>query len=456
MQIISGRVGARRRPRLAPRRVAWDRLVLIVLVLAGCFGATTRATAAGVYVRFKMIEPAETTYYVQVRGFLHTTPWYLPELVVPEKAKQDEAQRTAAGQFTPWFDVGAWASNKLHGRMNRSGGVAEFPNISAKFVTTAESPTRKVIIELATAPAAAAVVKRFEESFPGEATSFLVSPNLKQDADSLETAAQMTARRLAWAREASGGVRSSPTNLIVQTQLWGSLRPDLALLDGEVLWLSGFNLVTGQSPEVRNKYGFRDPGGHDWVNLGLHLTREQAFTNMQRAAAQAKPASYPALFGFSDEIAAPKIGTNVAALAHFHAWLKQRKIRARDLGVNALTNVVPIELPKALKERQRENEPAANRVFYWSTKFRQDGAAERVRWLTEAFRQYGPTNVLTSTLVADHPYFAGSGFGMGMDMPNAAWGNYPLSLNWFDLMRRQAVEVIGIEDWMGLQYMYGP
>src|SRR4029434_2071488 len=61
-----------------------------------------------------------------------------------------------------------------------------------------------------------------------------------------------------------------------------------------------------------------------------------------------------------------------------------------------------------------------------------------------------------SSLVADHPYFAGTGLGMGMDEPNMAWGGYPLALDWFDLARQRAVDVIGIEDWMGLQYMYGP
>src|SRR5215813_5314480 len=45
---------------------------------------------------------------------------------------------------------------------------------------------------------------------------------------------------------------------------------------------------------------------------------------------------------------------------------------------------------------------------------------------------------------------------MSMDEPNMAWGGYPLSLDWFDLARQRAVDVIGIEDWMGLQYMYGP
>jgi hypothetical protein len=48
-----------------------------------------------------------------------------------------------------------------------SGGTTEFPNITADFVTSADSLTRKVVIELATAPDARAVVKRFDELFRG-------------------------------------------------------------------------------------------------------------------------------------------------------------------------------------------------------------------------------------------------------------------------------------------------
>jgi len=44
---------------------------------------------------------------------------------------------------------------------------------------------------------------------------------------------------------------------------------------------------------------------------------------------------------------------------------------------------------------------------------------------------------------------------MGMT-PNACWGGYPLAADWFDLARTRAVDLIGIEDWMGLQFMYGP
>ncbi|HAK93744.1 MAG TPA: hypothetical protein DCM87_01725, partial [Planctomycetes bacterium] len=89
-------------------------------------------------------------------------------------------------------------------------------------------------------------------------------------------------------------------------------------------------------------------------------------------------------------------------------------------------------------------------------RFRQQSATQRLRWLTESFRRHAPPGVLTTTLVADHPYFGGSGLGMGMDRENTTWGGFPLSLDWFSLGRERAVDVIGIEDWLGLNFMYGP
>ncbi len=144
------------------------------------------------------------------------------------------------------------------------------------------------------------------------------------------------------------------------------------------------------------------------------------------------------------------------ALAHFHAWLKERGVAPADLGVVSLDDVVPIESPAMLRERQKLNRSAANRVFVWTTRFRQDSATQRLKWLTQSFHRHAPTNVLTTTLVADHPYFGGSGLGMGMDRENTTWGGFPLSLDWFALAREQVVDVIGIEDWLGLNFMYGP
>ena len=163
-------------------------------------------------------------------------------------------------------------------------------------------------------------------------------------------------------------------------------------------------------------------------------------------------------FGFSDEIAArPRIGDDKTgkALQHFHEWLKAEGIAAKDLGVERIEDVVPIETPDVWKERMRGNEAAARRIFSFTSRFRQLAGTERLRWNTEALHRELGKEVLSTALVADHPYFGGTGLGMGI-RPDSCWGNHALALDWFDLARRKAVDLIGIEDWMGLQFMYGP
>lgn len=408
-------------------------------------------------VRFKLVEPADTTYYVKLAGYIHAPPWYLPDAVWPEAADKDAAKRVASGEFTPWFDLGKHAGDRMHRRMKRSGGIAEFPNVTVDFLTSAPNDSRKVVIQLAEQPDETQVVKQFEESFKGSLTSFLVSPDLVDDKDGLETASQMSERRLGWARAASGGKRASPERHLIQTSFWSPQRPELNVKEGEVLWLLGFNVVGGQFAEVRDRFHFRDPGHSHGVPLGLSATRESIDAQMRKEAAlhpNGLAAGVP--FTFSDEICArPTIGEDSAALPLFHAWLAEQGIEPASLGVQRLTEVVPIEAPEVLRERERENGPAARRTFYHTSRFRQLAGTERIRWNTEAFHRHFPPGPVTTTLVADHPYFSGTGLGMGMS-PNPTWGGYPLALDWFDMARRRAVDMAGIEDWMGLQYMFGP
>lgn len=415
-------------------------------------GAEVRAPPeepARVFVRFQLLEPAGTRYYVRLGGYIHKEPWHLPGAVVPPGSDADPGRRVASGDRTPWFDLSAHAGDLLHGRLARAGGVAEFPNVTAEFVADEPSEKRRIEIELATGPDEASVAKRFRESFSGASTSFLVSPRLREDAASLETASEMSQRRLSWAREATGGRRVAPRRLIVQTSFWAPQRPELNLIEAEVLHLLGFNVVGNQTPEVRERYGFLEPGATHDVDFGPAATREAIDRGMARLAA-ARPQRFApgAPFNFSDEVCArPPIGEDPVALAHFRAWLAER---AQGFG-----ELDPIETPEELREREKRDARAARRAFAFASRFRQEAAIERIAWTSESFhRHFGP-EALTSILVADHPYFAGTGLGMGME-PNWAWGGYPLALDWFLLGRRRAVDLIGIEDWMGLQFMYGP
>jgi hypothetical protein len=434
---------------------------------------TTLSAAAddGVFVRFSLESSGEAKadYFVRVGGYIHNEPWYLPAAVVPDGADREASKRVAGGQFTPWFDLKRHAGDRLHGRLHRSGGVAEFPNVTADFVCQPPRERLAVVIELATAADEGQVVKRWRESFSGTLTSFLVSPTLRADADSLETAAEMTTRRLQWAREASSGRRASPQRLVIQTSFWSPQRPELNLQEAEVLRLLGFNVVGNQPPEVRQAGWFRVPGHTHDVDFGPAATREAIDELMrQHASRQREPLDASAPFGFSDEIVSrPPLGDSAEARHHFHAWLAQQRIAPADLGVPRLDEVVPIETPEVLGQREPRAGAAARRVFYYTSRFRQQAATDRVAWHTEAFHKHfdglvraGSENGAfskppTSTLVADHPYFSGSGLGMGMT-PNPTWGGYPLACDWFELARRRAVDMIGIEDWMGLQYMYGP
>jgi hypothetical protein len=437
-----------------------DRGVLLALAAVVIAGTSLAAGPPGrpndgVFVRFRLTEPAGQTYYVRVGGYIHNAPWYLPGAVHPAGADVDAGKRIATGAFTPWFDLKTHAGPRLHGRLDRAGGVAEFPNVTAEFVAGGPAPRLSTEIELATAADEKAVVKRWRETIDGPLTSFLVSPQLARDADQLESAAEMTDRRLAWARAATAGKPATPQRLIVQTSFWGPQREELNLREAEVLKLLGFNVVGNQSAAIHERFGFRRPGATHDLDFSPRVTQDEADRAVGKMAKPIQAVAPGAPFNFGDEISAGTIGPDKQALAHFHAGLKEQGILPRDLGVTDLTAVVPIESPDVLRERQKADRRAANRVFYYTSRFRQAATTERLRWLTDAVHRHAPGGPITSTLVADHPYFAGTGLGMGMG-PNPAWGRAALAADWFDLARRRAVDLGAIEDWLGLQYMYGP
>ncbi len=444
-------------------------LVNVILLACGLFSSQCEAElypsqsstkGAGVYVRFKLVEPLETRYHIRLGGFIHKPNWYLPRAVLPSGSDKDKTLRLRSGESTEWFDLKAHCGKLLHSRLNRAGGVAEFPNVTVQLVSEPKVDRVRLLIQLATAADDRAIVRSFDETFNGELTSFLVSPSLRKDAEALETAAQMTARRLRWAREATGGKRISPTHHIVQTSFWGPQRPELNVQEAKVLWLLGFNVVGNQRAEVRAAFekDLRVPGHTHSVQFGPAATRAKIDELFRQHAAKLKtPLGAGVPYGLADEIAArPPIGENDQALSHFHRWLASRRINPKELDVAKLDDVIPLETPPAFKAAAQVNASAARRIFYYTSRFRQEAATQRIRWHTESFHKHFPQGPITTTLVADHPYFGGTGLGMGFHTPNSTWGNWPLAVDWFDLTRRRAVDMIGIEDWMGLQFMYGP
>src|SRR5262249_3955011 len=113
----------------------------------------------GVFLRLRLDEPADAAWYVKLSGYIHNDPWRLPDAVWPAGADRDPNKRVPPREFSPWFDLGTHAGKKLHGQQHRAGGVAEFPNVTAQFLGGGTNPLHRIVIELATAPEDAAIIK---------------------------------------------------------------------------------------------------------------------------------------------------------------------------------------------------------------------------------------------------------------------------------------------------------
>ena len=438
----------------------WLKLVGIGL-LAGLLWPTSIYADDGVFCRFKVIQPAPGQL-LHRRWRVHPRALLASALSHPAGGGEQGPQQTLRGRGVHPLARPQSPGRQAASQPSRSlRGIAELPNISAQFYFDKNEPaTRKiVVIELATAADEKAVVKRFEETLQDDLTTFLVSPDLAKDKDTLESMSQMENRQLDWAMAASGGQRVSPKSHIIETTYYGPTTRGGTVMGSRVLSLLGFNYVGNQSAEVHAKFPeLGMPGFTHNFDIATGTSRETIDESVKKQAPGYKDVTQPgAPFNFADEVCCyPNIGTNQKGLANFHAWLAERKILPQDLGLATLDQVVPIEDPKIFAEREAQNGPAARRVYYYTARFRQEASTQRLKWHTESFHKYFPKGLVTSTLVADHPYFGGTGLGMGLRTGNTTWGWNALALDWFDVARQKAVDMAGIEDWMGLQYMFGP
>ena len=416
----------------------------------GCTVSSNSEVSEKVYFRIKVEAKDQLPYSFDAKVYRHKAPWRPKLGHFPKGAKKNKLLKIKNGQFSEWIDLSG--KDILHECLNRSGGKSEFPSIELSFPKE-NNGNKKLTIQLATSPSEQSIVKTIKESFVGLKTVFLVSPNLKKDAELLESASQSTERRLKWAKDASGGKRIAPKNLIFQTTMYGHLRPDLERKEAEIINLLGFNTVAKQSDIFRNSFNFSETTHTHSTKIDFvstHKKRSELVQNLKKNKSQEKYS----VFYINDEITAAKIEGNSNAIADYKSWVKGTKFNKKKLKLKRWSNLEPVETPQELKTFNRKDQANANRLFYHTARYRQLRSIELLNEYSVKIKQQFP-GIKTSSLTASHPYFAGSGLGMGMKK-NGAWGGHPLSLDWFEIGRSKPVDIIGVEDWLGLQYMYGP
>ncbi|MBN1420104.1 MAG: hypothetical protein JXP34_15100 [Planctomycetes bacterium] len=412
------------------------------------------AGAADVFVRAKVLEPPGERFVLTTGGFRHdgrSGQWYLPSRRI----------EVAGGAWSEWIDAGAW---DLHGRLDRSGGVAEWPAMKLSVARGGGGdPIRgcTLAVQLADRPAGDAVAIAFEESSGSETIGFLLPWPLRERKIEFETGSQMAARHLAWAREATGGRAPALRRFDIITSLWGPYDPRLAERAAETLRLLGFNLVGGAPLDVLRALDLRtyaatwhlaaDPEASitswrtgDGARIARDLGRDEGRSRAERTA----------YYVVCDEIKTLDFrGVDAKKLdGWFRAYLRERGETDASLGKPIDAVSYPAEAMHA-KALPHGADPAARKVLYHAAKFGQRWSVARLRQTTDLVKASfaaadPPIAMATETLPSDHGFFN-------------AWGPPHIGMSYrmldlFEIGRQEAVDILSAEDWMGLNHMYGP
>lgn len=399
---------------------------------------------AGVFARFKVIEPAHGRFHVSASGFRHEDPWWLPTATV----------QTDAGAWTEWMDVSAWP---WHGKLNRVGGIAEWPAMKLAVTPAIDANPVKgctLEVQLAEQPEEKAVVHSFTEKSGSNTIAFLVPTPLREQAKEFETGSQMTARHLKWAKEAGGATPASLKHFTFVTALWGHYDPDLMRQAVKTLKLLGINVIGNGDSAILREMGVRTYG-QTWSYAPDPEAAKQAWESEAKAL---KPAmdteagrwrtTGATHWVVGDEVMTLDFrGMTPAALnGWFRDYLRSKGLNDSDLG-RALDQV---EYPaKAMYEKSlpRDADLPTRKLMYHAAKFGHWYSAKRLRATSDLVRSTLP-GMKTETLPSDHGFFH-------------AWGAPHIGMSYrmldlFELGAQRVVDEISAEDWLGLNHMYGP
>lgn len=421
--------------------------VLVGLVVGAA--AAVAAQGAEVFVRVKVVEPQGEKFLLTTGGHIHVPNWYLPS----------ESLETAGGQWSRWIDLRKWP---LHGRLDREGGLAEWPSMKLSLAhAPSGTPAQGCAMEvqLADRPDPAAVVVSFTERSGSNTIGFLLPHPLREKKAEFETGSQMTARHLAWAREATQGQARTLEKFELITSVWGHYDPVLARQAIQTLKLLGFNVTGGVPVSVMREAGMRT------YTATWHLEADPAESaerwKQGEAARIAKALATDegswtyrnmAHYVIADEIQTMDFRRVDRAKLNgwFRAYLRARGETDASLG----RPIDRVEYPaEAMHEKTlpRGADLPTRKIMYYAGKFGQWWSVKQLRQTTELVKQTFaglPGGMKTETLPSDHSFFNAWG------APHTGMGYRGLDL--FEIGAQEAVDVLSAEDWLGLNHMYGP
>jgi hypothetical protein len=415
----------------------------LVAALLGVFAGSARC--ADIYLRFQVINPPSGRFKVTTGGYRHVDPWYLPS----------ESVEVEGGAWSRWVDLTRFP---LHGKIDRSGGVAEWPTMS---LALSPADGGKAIagcafhVQLADKPDENSVVIDFRETGASNVICFLLPGPLRENKKEFETGSQMVARQLNWAKRATGGHAPKLNHFDVITSVWGHYDATLTRKTAETLKLLGFNVVgLGIGISAIREFGFRTYSAtwHLEADPDESIKKWNAGEGRTIAADLANDESRQtyedmAHFVIADEITT--IDLRQVDPAKLNSWFRDY-LRSKGETHTSLGGLIDdVVYPAGAmyeKALPRDADLPTRKIMYYAGKFGQYWTVRQLRQSTDLVKEAlksVPHGMKTETLPSDHTYFGGCGMGYR-------------GLDFFEIGAQKAVDVLSAEDWMGLNHMYGP
>jgi len=406
------------------------------------------AWSADVYMRVKVLDPPGDNFRVSANAVIHNDPWYTG-------SGSNDAK---GGEWTPWFDLTQW---KLHGRINRAGGVAEWPAGRVTIAHPDNTPINgcTLQVQLADKLDENSVVIDFTEKSGSATISFLIPHPLREKKDEFERGSDITARELKWAEEASGGQAPNLKYFDILTSVWGHYDPLLADQTTQTLQLLGVNVLGGVPVPVMRKYGMRtytatwhmmadpDESAAQWTKAD-----GAGIVNAMNTPDGKWINEHMAHYVVCDEIQTLGFGDVKPEKLNvwFRAYLRGKGETDASMGKPIDTIAYPVKEVRA-RTLPRDADLTTRKIMYYAAKFGQWWSVKSLRQTTDlvkgSFKEIG-LPMRTETLPSDHHFFNAWGApACGMDATG---------LDFFEIGNQAAVDIISTEDWLGLNHMYGP
>ncbi len=416
-------------------QLKFTRTVLSVLTLFSLclFNCSLKAQKGSflVYIRFKVVKPVSQNLKVTVGGYRHEDPWYFPDIEVDAKANQ----------WSEWINLSKW---DWHGKLSRSGGLAEYPAIS---LTVKDSSGQTVKgsefeVQLAESPTEKDALISFTEKSDSGKIVFLAPYPLHKNFKEFETATQMIDRQTRWAKEAADGKPPKLEKFQIITNLWDINNAALEEKSVFLLKTLGFNVVYNANFSLLKKYELKTYQ-KNWL---YQPDPETVAKGWEKTEKTGELIDKTAFWEISDEVSVMNFGS--VNKEKLNGWFQEY---LTTKGYKSNKPIKPIEYPlEAIAgETLPKNVSLEERKFlYHAAKFGQWWSAKQLRQLNDLILE-GLPNSVTSTLLPSHG-FLGNAWG-----PSKIGMSYGM-LDIFELTKQESVNQLAVEDWLGLNHMYGP